>query len=174
MKATNNWSSREAGGSFSAAPLFLAVIYLIATSSFAGSVYHTPAAGSKERAELMNVIRPSAVQHFGQPVVFTVTVCRVTQEWALIIGGAVQPDGSFIDYKKAPMYKEDPKSVQGALDAGALSNSVVALLKMKNGKWHIVTINFGATDAPWVTYDKDFGAPLFLIEPLTDEEKART
>jgi len=145
--------------------LTIAICLSASPKALGDSPYFTPAAGSKERVDLMNTIRPSAVRHFGQPVVFTVNILRVTREWALIVGGVVQPNGNDIDYTKAPMYKEDPKSVQGALDAGALSNGVVALLKMNQGKWQIVTITFGATDAPWVTYDQEFGAPSFLIGP---------
>ena len=121
----------------------------------------------------MNVIRPSAVRHFGQPVVFTVRVVRVMPEWALIIGTAVQPDGSPVDYTKSPAYKENPSQVRSELDAGVLSTGVVALLRRNEKQWRIVTISFDAMDAPWVAYDQQYGAPSSLIGPLSDEEKAR-
>lgn len=48
---------------------------------------------------------------------------------------------------------------QDAVDSGAFDDGIVALLRKVNGKWTVVQYVIGATDVPYVDWDKKYRAP---------------
>ena len=62
-----------------------------------------------------------------------------------------RPDGAAPDYKGTPY--------QDAIDAGAFDDGIVALLRKRKGRWQVVQYVVGATDVPYVDWDKKYRAP---------------
>ena len=111
----------------------------------------------------MDTVRIPAKKHFGQPVVFKVDTLRATDNWAFLVGQAIQPNGTAIDYTKSEDYTKDPKVTQTAVKAGILYGGVVALLKKEEGNWKMIAVMYDATTADWLDWEQHFGAPKNLI-----------
>ncbi len=50
-------------------------------------------------------------------------------------------------------------SYQKAIDAGAFDDGIVALLQKRGGKWQVVEYVIGATDVPYVEWNRKYRAP---------------
>jgi hypothetical protein len=50
------------------------------------------------------------------------------------------------------------------VEAGAFDDSIVALLQQVGGKWRVVQYVIGATDVPYVDWDKKYHAPKAIFE----------
>ncbi|MBC8104318.1 MAG: hypothetical protein H7Z41_17215 [Cytophagales bacterium] len=121
---------------------------------------HTPPMGSAERRQITDALRVPVAKALKQKVVFEIRRLKVLQGWAFLDGAPRQPGGKPINYEKTP-YAEAKK--EGAFDDG-----VVALLKRSpRGKWTVVTYALGATDVPYVDWDRRYRAPraIFGLPP---------
>ena len=112
---------------------------------------HTPDRGSDERKALMDTLRAPVEKKLRQQVVFQVGQLMVQDGWAFFIGKPQQPDGTPVDYSRT-VYKD-------AIEAGAFDDGIVALLHNVNGKWRVIQYVIGATDVPYVDWDKKYHAP---------------
>ena len=116
----------------------------------------TPKQGSKIRTAIMDAIRVPTERDLKQKVVFKVDLLRVEGVWAFTRTVPQQPNGKPIDFSKT-QYAE-------ASAHGAFGNGVIALLKKKGDKWTVVKYSLGATDVPYVSWWKDFGAPKAIFD----------
>ena len=111
----------------------------------------TPAAGSPERKAIADALRAPVERELKQKVVFKVDHLKLKDGWAFLRGVPQKPDGGEVDYNSTP-YRQRVKD-------GVFDDGIVALLRKKAGKWQVVKYVIGATDVPYVTWDKDYKAP---------------
>jgi hypothetical protein len=130
------------------------LLLLLTTSAFGqlgGQTSYTPEKGSAERKAIVDALRVPIEKRLKQPVIFKIDHLKVQNGWAFMLGSPQKSDGSAIDYH-GTVYQE-------AIDAGAFDDGVVALLHNVNGKWKVIQYVIGATDVPYVDWDKTFKAP---------------
>ena len=144
------------------------LLLLLLGSTFSGragerAAYSTPPVGSALRKQLMDTIRIPTEEHLGQAVIFKVSALRVTDTWAFLLGTAVRPDGSTVDFRKSKAFRNNPRETKEEMEAGILYGGVDALLKREGNHWRIVAITYDASDVHWLDYDQRFGAPHRLI-----------
>jgi len=135
--------------------LIFAVLTVLAqsggsTKGLNGELY-TPEKGSPERKAILDSLRTPVEKKLKQPVIFKIDHFKVQNGWAFILATPQKPDGGLPDYR-GTVY-------QAAVEAGAFDNGVVALLHNVNGKWKLVNYVIGATDVPYVDWDKTYRAP---------------
>ena len=112
---------------------------------------YTPERGSPVRKAILDALRLPVEKQLKQSVIFKVDHLKVQVGWAFLIGRPQQTDGSAVDYSNT-VYHE-------ALEAGAFDDGIVALLQRVGGKWRVKQFVIGATDVPYVDWDKKYRAP---------------
>ncbi len=119
---------------------------------------YTPERNSPERKAILDALRVPVEKQLKQPVIFKVDQLSVQKGFAFVRAYPQKPDGSALDYS-GTVYQE-------AIDAGAFDEGVIGLLKTVNGKWRVLQYVLGATDVPWVDWDKKYKAPkgIFKID----------
>ena len=106
-----------------------------------------PAKGSKERAALMDAIRPVAEWWLGAPVEFVVVTLRVEGNRAFAVLEAQRPGGKAVDLEQTPLVLRD------GWDPRDLDGSRIDVLYQKSGtQWVAVLREIGATDV-WYSYE---------------------
>jgi len=134
--------------------LCLPVLLLVsaaAVSARAQDGTTTPAAGSPERKAIAAALRAPVERELRQKVIFKIDSLKLKDGWAFLRGVPQRPGGGEVDYNSTP-YRQ--RIADGVFDDG-----IVALLRRKAGKWQVVKYIIGATDVPYVTWDKDYNAP---------------
>lgn len=117
---------------------------------------HLPEKGSAERKGIVDALRVPVEKQLKQPVVFKIDHLKAHNNWAFLLGRPQSPDGGTIDYT-GTIYGE-------AVDSGAFDDGIVALLRKVNGKWTVVQFVIGATDVPYVDWDKKYRAPKGIFQ----------
>lgn len=119
---------------------------------------YTPERGSPERKAIIDALRVPIEKQLKQSVIFKIDHLKVQSNWAFLLAQPQQPDGSSINYA-GTVY-------QDAVDAGAFDDGVIGLLRNTNGRWRVVQFVIGATDVPYVDWDKKYRAPkaIFKLE----------
>lgn len=117
---------------------------------------YTPKQGDAERRAITDALRAPVEKRLKQKVVFKIDHLRVQKDWAFLRGVPQQPGGAALDYKGTPY--------QDAIDAGAFDDGIVALLRKRRGRWQVVQYVVGATDVPYVDWDKKYRAPSAIFE----------
>jgi len=135
---------------------FGALIFALITSSLTfsaapQSATYTPKPNSIERKQILDALRSPVEAELKKDVVFKVDHLKVSGDWAFMRGVPMQPGGKSMNYKGTP-YEE-------AIKEGVFDDGICALLQMEKGKWRVVTYVIGATDVPYVGWDKEFHAP---------------
>ena len=136
-------------------PLLLLVSAAAATAR-AQDGTTTPAAGSPERKAIADALRAPVERELRQKVVFKIDDLKLKDGWAFLRGVPQRPDGGGVDYSST-RYKQ-------AVKDGVFDDGIVALLRKKAGKWQVVKYVIGATDVPYVTWDKDYKAPSAIFQ----------
>jgi hypothetical protein len=133
--------------------LLLPILLLVSAAGAARAQGGTtsPAPGSPERKAIADALRAPVERELKQKVVFKVDSLKLKDGWAFLRGVPQRPDGGKVDYSSTPHAE--------AINAGAFDDGIVALLRKKAGKWQVVKYVIGATDVPYVTWDKDYKAP---------------
>lgn len=124
----------------------------------AADKWHTPAPGSAERKGIMDALRVPVQKDVKQPVVFVARALRVQNNWAFLDGSLSQPNGKPLDYSHT--------KYQEALEAGAFDDGICALLKRPTahgGPWKVVAYHIGATDVPYVDWDRQYHCPRAIL-----------
>ena len=127
----------------------LFVIVAAAAASAQGT--RTPAPGSAERKTIADALRAPVEKELGQKVVFKIDHLKASGDWAFLRGVPRRPDGAALDYAGTPY--------QTAVEEGAFDDGIVALLRKRKGRWQVVQFVIGATDVPYVDWDKKYRAP---------------
>ena len=111
----------------------------------------TPERGSPERKAILEALRVPVEKQLKQSIVFKIDHFKVQGNWAFLTAVPQRPNGSAVNYS-GTIYQE-------AVDAGAFDDGIVALLRNVKGKWRVVEYVIGATDVPYVDWDKEYKAP---------------
>lgn len=111
----------------------------------------TPAAGSAERKQLLDVVRAPLEQRLHRQVRFVVEQLKVSGDFAFLRAAMQDADGRPVSYVGTEF--------EGAADAGLMSKDYVALLRRSGGAWSIQAERIGPSDVAWTTWAKDYGAP---------------
>lgn len=129
--------------------LFLFFLFIAPSWVFSKAV--TPEMGSVERKEIMDALRSPVEDKIKKKVIFKVNHLKVDNGWAFLIVAPLQPNGKPMDYRGTPYQKE--------VEDDMFSNTVCALLHQKEGRWKVIEFVLGATDVPFVDWDKKYHAP---------------
>ncbi len=138
---------------------FLAVLlFLVVPFPSAAAPLTRPAPGSTARRAILDTLRPTAEREARQKgLVFRVHQIAAQEPWAFVYAEVQRADGHRIDWSRT-RYAE-------AHRAGAFDPGIGALLKRRGKRWRIVQYTFGATDVPWVDWDRRYGAPRAIFRP---------
>jgi hypothetical protein len=128
----------------------------IPDSVTSGHDLHTPERGSDERKAIMDALRMPVEKKLRQQVIFKIDHLKSQNGWAFLLGKPQRLDGTRVDYS-GTVYKD-------AVEAGAFGDGIVALLHQIDGKWRVVQYVIGATDVPYVDWDKKYHAPKAIFE----------
>lgn len=109
-----------------------------------------------ERKAIMDALRTPVENQLNKKVIFKVNHLKVQDGWAFLIAAPLQPNGKPMDYRGTP-YQE-------AVEADMFSNTVCALLHQQAGGWRVVEFVLGATDVPFVDWDKKHHAPASIFK----------
>ena len=131
--------------------LILGFATAVVSGQLGGATAYTPEKGSPERKAIVDALRIPVEKKLKQSVIFKIDHLKVQDGWAFLTGAPQKPDGGAIDYRGT--------AYQEAVNAGAFDNGVVALLRNVNGKWKVIQYVIGATDVPYVEWDKTYKAP---------------
>jgi hypothetical protein len=117
-----------------------------------------PPAGSVQRRAVLDAFRPRIEAEVGPPVVFTVSVLRVSGNWAFVQATPKRPGGVDVDWKKTK-FRE-------AFEKDFMSDIVMGLLKYDGAKWTLVEYVIGPTDVFWENWQQKYRLPrqLFFAE----------
>ena len=103
-------------------------------------------------------VRPAAEQAIGVPLRLEIHDLRSDRQWAFVTATPRTMAGQPIDYANTPF--------ADAVAAGEFDDWLCALVrKAPNGKWRLVTLVIGATDAPFVDWPERYGVPKALVLP---------
>ena len=117
---------------------------------------YTPKPGARERQAIIDALRAPVERELKKKAVFKVEHLRVLGDWAFLRGVPQQPGGGAMSYSGT--------AYQSAIDAGAFDDGIVALLRRRGGKWRVVKYVIGATDVPYVEWDKEYKAPPAIFQ----------
>ena len=98
------------------------------------SVFSAPAPGSNaaEREALLSVVRPVAERMAGQPVKFRIDTFNLDEQWALVSGTLVRPDGGSLDWSLA----------RKSLDCDTSDDKALGVVAHKlDGQWTVKRID---------------------------------
>ena len=132
------------------------VSFLISLSTAWAQAPRTPATGTPERREIMDVLRVPCERDLRQKVIFKVSLLNVVGDWALARVTPTQPNGQDIDYRKTK-YRE-------AFEADMFDGEGEALLRKKAGKWTLMEWRFGATDTEVMEWLKKYQIPKTILQ----------
>jgi hypothetical protein len=115
--------------------------------------------GSPERKAILDALRPTVEKDLKQKVQFVVHSLKMQKGFAFAQLEPQKPGGAPIDYSRT-RYAE-------AIKAGAFDNFINALLRKEKKRWRLLRYSLGATDVPYVNWDREFKAPraLFGLPP---------
>ena len=129
----------------------IAFLALFLCQALAQHQPHTPERGTTERQAITDALRVPVQKQLKQKVIFKIDHLKVYSGWAFMKGVPQQSSGGALDYRGT--------SYQKAIDAGAFDDGIVALLRQRGGKWQVVRYVIGATDVPYVDWDRKYHAP---------------
>lgn len=147
-------------------PCLLALLFLAAlaapTEPFASATAFQSAprnigVSDPLRRPLLDVLRPAIEDDLGQPVQFMVDRLSVQDDWAFFAGSVQQPDGQPIDFGRT-RYAEAER--EGYFDGPG----AYGLLRRVDGRWRVEGFFVGPTDAAYLAWPDELGAPTSLFE----------
>ncbi|MEO8530399.1 MAG: hypothetical protein ABI459_04200, partial [Deltaproteobacteria bacterium] len=130
----------------------LAVLLLLSTPAFAQD-WSTPARGSKDRADMMDAIRPHVEFLLGAPVEFVIDELRVAGKYGFARVNPQRPGGKQINLAQTPFGER-----AGYENAELDGTHVEAILVKEGSTWVAVQWQIGATDVwwSWQPYCEDY------------------
>ncbi len=132
-------------------------LFLFAPGLVGAQDYKEPARGTRQRANLMDAVRPHAVWKLGWPIEFVVQDLRVSPEGVFAFGvlSPQRPGGKAIDFFGAPMFTRDHENPEFH------DGTTMHVLFQKSGNtWVAVHWSIGSTDVWWASrvYCEDYSA----------------
>lgn len=110
----------------------------------------TAPAGSAERKQIMDAIRPHIEKDFGKPVEFVVRGLNISGGYAVALLDAQRPGGRRIDISRTPLAAAQRRA--GSDDPMIDCCHAEAILRLVKGRWQVVEAAAGSTDVwyePW-------------------------
>ena len=139
-----------------ARPLLQPVLLLALMIGFAAPAsaqrVRTPDRGSPERAAIIDGLRQAVADEIGATLRFEVRDLRVLNGWAFADVSPINPRGG------GP-YDYAGTSLEEEWREGLMDDGIVALLRLRDGRWRVVEMAIGPTDVAWEGWDEEFGAP---------------
>ena len=118
----------------------------------------TPPAGSAQRRAILDAVRPRVEAEIGPPVVFNVSVLRVSGNWAFVQATPKRPGSVDVDWKKTK-FRE-------AFEKDFMTDIVMGLLRYDDSKWTLVEYVLGPTDVFWESWLQKYRLPRQLFVAL--------
>lgn len=137
--------------------IIISLFLLSACSLVRAQAVYTPAKGSAERSEILDVIRVPAEKAYKQKLVFVTDHFNVQGTWAFVGATPTLTTGGDPSLKNTRF--------EGYSDA--YDNNFFALLRKSGGKWRLVTHAIGCTDVCYSDWWKRFKAPKAIF-PYTE------
>lgn len=109
-----------------------------------------------ERAPLEAAVGAALAVDLGQPVQLRIDHARIDGDWAWVIAEPFKPGGLMLIDWSTTHYAE--QASLGMMDGG----TTYALLQRTSGTWAVKEFVVGPTDAPWVNWAQQHGAPVSL------------
>lgn len=94
----------------------------------------------------------------GTPVSLEATTANLTEDWAYIVAGPRNPDGSAIDWMTTNLAS---RYENGVMDE---SGAIYALLQKQNGAWVAVEHVIAPTDVAWLDWAARHSVPAGVID----------
>ena len=129
--------------------------FLLSVEVLAQSV-RRPAAGTEERAAIMDALRIPVEKELRQSVIFKVDRLRVAGDWAYARVSPTRPNGGEIDFSKTK-YRQQ-------IELGAFDAQGEALLRLEDNGWKVLEWAFGSTDVPSAAWGDKYRFPKSLLD----------
>lgn len=107
--------------------------------------------------DLFQVLRQAVEYELGQAVVIDVDELRSDDQWAFVTAVSLTADRTPIDYSRTK-FADD-------VSDGVFDDWLCALLENDGGRWKLVALEIGATDAPFVDWPERYGVPKAIVFP---------
>jgi tetratricopeptide (TPR) repeat protein len=102
-----------------------------------------PQRGSPVRTAILDSIRKPVERDLGPPILLIVTAINVEGPWAFASVKATRPNGP-LDWSRTKFAR--------AMSGGAMSDSILVLLRGGDTQWTVIEYALGPTDVPWVEW----------------------
>jgi hypothetical protein len=135
------------------------LLLALVVSIVAGPVWaspSTPPPGSAQRKAICDALRVPVVKEFGVKPIFVISTLNVMDGWAFLIGKLQRENGA--PYNAAELYRQR-NGEDGFFDG----DSVYGILRKTNGRWKALACHVGPTDASFIVWSREFGAPRALF-----------
>ena len=99
-----------------------------------------------------------AAAEIGTPVSLEVTTANLTDDWAYVVAGSRNADGSAIDWMTTNLAS---RYENGVMDE---SGAIHALLRKQNGAWVVVEHVIAPTDVAWLDWAARHSVPAGVID----------
>lgn len=116
----------------------------------------TPAPQTAERKAIADALRAPVEKRLKKSVVFKIDHLKVQDGWAFLRGVPQRPDGKPMDYSDTSYRRQK--------ELGMFDDQISALLRMKGGKWVVVTYDIGATDVIYLDWPEKHKAPPAIFQ----------
>ena len=141
--------------------LFLALaavaVLVVEATHAVPAVAREPERGSPERTAIIAAVRSRVEQDLGPPVVFTVRALNVENGWAYVLATPKRNDRDAIDWSRTRFAR--------AVEAGFMSDRVMALLRGDGDRWQLVEYVLGPADVAWEGWPTRHNVPRALFAP---------
>jgi hypothetical protein len=107
--------------------------------------------------DMIEVLRQAVESELGQAVVIDIDELRSDDQWAFVTAVSLTVDRTPIDYSRT-------KFADDVTD-GVFDDWLCALLANDEGRWKMVALEIGATDAPFVDWPERYGVPRAIVFP---------
>ena len=131
---------------------FVAVLFHI-MPALAGDVQDVSRADPQRKA-ILDTIRPAVEARMRGEVEFVVSTLRVQNDWGFLIADPRRPSGQPID-PATTIYANDIDMMDGL--------STIALVRHANGRWNLIELDIGSTDAAFVAWHEMYDVPKALL-----------
>ena len=136
-------------GSTRRAVLALPLLAPVAAQAF------EPPPGSPLRREVLDALRPLTERELAPPIQYIVKGMNIDGDAAFVRATPQRLNGQKIDWHEFPFGR--------TIEAGGMSDEIMALLKFEGGVWRVKEYSFGATDVPWADWPRKHRIPDRLI-----------
>ena len=117
-------------------------------------------ANDDDRKAIVEALRVTVQDDLGRSIWLDARSVNRLRSYAYASANARNPDGSNVDYKSIPKYRD-------WVETGAFESGIDALLRKDGDSWRVLAWELGPTDVRWVPWAEKYHLPerLFTKEP---------